>query len=92
MQDLAISAYYLRDDAALEAALLEGYQAVRPLPSFTTEQFEAMVASRNLILLNDVVTTTNAEFREMMPTYVPRSIVKLRAYLDTGVYRHDAAD
>ena len=88
-QDLAISAYYLRDDAGQEAALLEGYQEMRPLPAFSTDQYEAMVASRNLVLLNDVVTTTNAEFLAMLPRYVPNSITKLRAYLDTGVYRHD---
>lgn len=88
-QDLAISAYYLRDDAALEAALMEGYQQVLSLPTFSTDQYEAMVASRNLVLLNDVVTTTNAEFLAMLPRYVPNSITKLRAYLDSGVYRHD---
>jgi Ser/Thr protein kinase RdoA (MazF antagonist) len=89
IQDLAISAYYLRDNVEQEAALLEGYQEVRPLPSFTTEQFEAVVASRNLILLNDVITTSNAEFLEMLPRYVPNSIAKLRAYLATGEYHHD---
>ncbi len=88
-QDLAISAYYLRDNAAQEAALLEGYQELRSLPPFTSEQYEAMVASRNLVLLNDVVTTTNAEFLAILPRYVPNSIVKLRAYLETGVFRHD---
>ncbi len=89
VQDLAICAYYLRDNAAQEAALLEGYQQVRPLPAFTAQQYEAMVASRNLVLLNDVITTTNAEFIEMLPRYVPNSLTKLRAYLDSGVYRHD---
>ena len=88
-QDLAISAYYLRDDAALEAALLEGYEELRPLPEFTPAQYEAMVASRNLVLLNDVVTTTNAEFLAMLPRYMPNSITKLRAYLRTGVYHHE---
>lgn len=88
-QDLAISAYYLRDDAALEAALLDGYAQVRPLPRFTHDQYEAMVASRNLVLLNDVVTTTNAEFLAMLPRYMPNSITKLRAYLRTGVYHHE---
>lgn len=88
VQDLAISAYYLRDNAEQEAALLEGYQQLRPLPAFTTEQYEAMVASRNLVLLNDVIMTTNAEFIEMLPRYVPNSLTKLRAYLETGVYRH----
>lgn len=91
VQDLAISAYYLRDNAEQEAALLEGYQEVRPLPSFTSEQYEAMVASRNLVLLNDVITTNNAEFIAMLPRYVPNSLTKLRAYLDAGVFRHDVA-
>jgi len=89
VQDLAISAYYLRDNDEQEAALLEGYQDVRSLPSYTSDQFEATVASRNLVLLNDVITTTNAEFLAMLPTYVPRSVAKLRQYLDTGSYRHD---
>lgn len=88
-QDVAISAYYLRDNAAQEAALLEGYQEVQPLPACSTEQFEAMVASRNLVLLNDVLTTTNAEWLAMLPRYVPNSITKLQAYLDTGVFRHE---
>jgi len=88
VQDLAICAYYLRDDAAQEAALLEGYQQLRPLPPFTTEQYEALVAGRNLVLLNDVISTTNAEFLEMLPRYVPNSITKLRAYMETGVLRH----
>lgn len=88
-QDLAISAYYLRDNHAQEAALLDGYQSVRPLPAFTAAQFEAMVASRNLVLLNDTITTTNAEFLAMLPRYIPNAITKLRAYLDTGVYRHE---
>jgi len=36
-----------------------------------------------------VVTTTNAEFLAILPRYVPNSIIKLRAYLETGVFRHD---
>jgi Ser/Thr protein kinase RdoA (MazF antagonist) len=41
VQDLAIAAYYLRPNAALEAALLEGYETVAPLPSFSSAEFEA---------------------------------------------------
>ena len=91
MQDLAIAAYYLRDDAHLEAAMIEGYQQVRALPTYTEAQYEAVVASRNLILLNDVFVTVNPEYRAMLPQYVPNSVIKLRHYLDTGVYRHDVA-
>lgn len=88
-QDLAITAYYLRPRVELEDALLDGYQTVRPLPAFTADQFEAVVASRNLVLLNDLFTTLTAELRELLPTYVANSEIKLRHYLDTGTYRHD---
>jgi Ser/Thr protein kinase RdoA (MazF antagonist) len=88
-QDLAIAAYYLRPQAEVEQAMLDGYQRVRPLPDVTADEFEAVVASRNLVLLNDVVTTEHAEFRAMLPAYVANTATKLRAYLETGVYRHD---
>ena len=89
VQDLAIAAYYLRDNAEQEAALLEGYQELRTLPAYTSAQFEAIVASRNLILLNDVIVSSNAGFRAIAPRYVANTVVKLRHYLDTGIYRHD---
>lgn len=88
VQDLAISAYYLRDAPELEEALLAGYEDIRPLPTFTSEQFEAIVASRNLVLANDALTIANAGFRAVAPTYLANTATKLRAYLDTGVYRH----
>jgi Ser/Thr protein kinase RdoA (MazF antagonist) len=89
MQDFAISAYYLRDDLRLEAAMQEGYADVRPLPAWTHDQFEAMVASRNLVLLNDLFTITTATVRAMLARYLLDTVTKLRHYLDTGVYRHD---
>jgi Ser/Thr protein kinase RdoA (MazF antagonist) len=89
LHDLAISAYYLRDDLELEAAVMDGYAEVRPLPEFTTDQFEAFVAGRNLVLLNDVVHLDNAEIRSIAPTYVANAALKLRYFLDTGVFRHD---
>ena len=88
-QDLAISAYYLRDNFEQEAALLAGYQDIQPLPVFTAEQYEALVAGRNLVLFNDVLTTINSEWLATLPRLIPNWITKLRAYLDTGVYRHD---
>jgi Ser/Thr protein kinase RdoA (MazF antagonist) len=89
VQDLAMAAYYLRPAAHLEDALLEGYSDVAELPSYSSAQYEAVVASRNIVLLNDIVATANADFRALLPTYVPNTIVKLRNYLETGVYRHD---
>jgi Ser/Thr protein kinase RdoA (MazF antagonist) len=88
-QDLAIAAYYLRPAQDLEQAMLAGYAELRSLPDVTPAEFEAVVASRNLVLLNDVIATEHAEFRAILPNYVANTAVKLRAYLETGVYRHD---
>jgi Ser/Thr protein kinase RdoA (MazF antagonist) len=87
--DLPISAYYLRDDPPVEEALLEGYADERDLPACSHDQFEAVVASRNLILANDVVRISNAKVRAAAATYLGNTALKLRAYLDTGTYRHD---
>jgi Ser/Thr protein kinase RdoA (MazF antagonist) len=87
--DLAIAAYYQRPDDSLETAMLEGYQSVASLPEFSSAEYEAVVAGRNLLLLNDLVTNTNAKLRALLPQYAANSIKKLRAYLETGVFRHD---
>lgn len=88
LHDLAITAYHLRP-APHEEPLFAGYRSIRPLPEHTREQFESLVASRNVALLNDTVTVDAAWVRDLLPTYVPNTITKLRNYLDTGVYRHD---
>jgi Ser/Thr protein kinase RdoA (MazF antagonist) len=90
-QDLAVSAYYLRDNMRREAALLEGYSAVRPLPNCTADQFESLLAGRNLLLLNDILNISTADLREMIPRYAHNTVVKLRNWLDTGRYRHEVS-
>ncbi|GHF49808.1 Ser/Thr protein kinase RdoA (MazF antagonist) [Deinococcus metalli] len=89
MQDLAISAYYLRPKEELEAELLEGYASATRLPTFAQADYEAVVAGRALVLLNDLLENTTAELRALLPRYVPNSVTKLRHYLETGVFRHD---
>lgn len=89
VQDLAISAYYLRDDAATEDALLSGYEAVRPLPDLPPDEFEAIVAARNLLLVNEVLRMSTAEMREIAPRFVANSVLRLRSFMETGVYRRD---
>ncbi|WP_221088057.1 phosphotransferase enzyme family protein [Deinococcus aquaedulcis] len=89
VQDLTISAYYLRPKAELEAALLDGYAAVAPLPDVAPADYETLVAGRAVVLLNDLLVNTNAELQAILPRYVPNSVTKLRAYLDSGVFRHD---
>lgn len=87
--DLAISAYYLRPNPAREAGLLEGYADLAALPAYTSEQFEGLIASRNLLMMNDVIGSSTASTREMMPRYLRNSIRKLRHFLETGTYSHE---
>ncbi|MGL5809546.1 MAG: phosphotransferase enzyme family protein [Nocardioides sp.] len=89
IQDIAIAAYYRRAAGHTENPLLEGYQEIRALPAYRPDQLEALVAERNLILVNDVVVNTTADIRELTPRYVRNSARKLRGYLESGVYSHD---
>lgn len=87
VQDLAIAAYYLRDDDAAEQALAEGYEAVRPRPDGPSADFEALVAARNVLLANEVLRMSTADMREIAPVFLANSVLRLRSFLDTGVYR-----
>ncbi len=89
VQDLAVATYYRRPEHDHVDALVEGYASVRSLPNVSTEDFEILVAHRNLLLLNDVLVTTNAEHRKIIPNFTRNTVTKLRNFLDTGVYRHD---
>jgi Ser/Thr protein kinase RdoA (MazF antagonist) len=83
--DLAISAFYLRsEDASTEEALLSGYASVSPLPHVRTEVFEGLLASRQLLLANDLLGSTTAQWRGQSSDYLRVSVDRLRAWLDTG--------
>lgn len=86
--DLGISAFYLRGTLD-EAPLLEGYSSVAPLPEFDQAQFEALLAGRNLLLLNEMLAAMTANIRAMQQRYVDNTVLRLRAYLETGTFRHD---
>ena len=88
VHDLAITAYHLRPFPH-EGPLMAGYESVRPVPEHSRGEFESLVAARNVALLNDTVTVDAAWVRDLLPTYVPNTITKLRHYLRTGEYRHD---
>lgn len=89
VHDLAISAYYVRDDGAAELALAEGYEAVRPRPDVPPADFEALVAARNVLLANEVLRMSTADMREIAPVFIANSVLRLRSFLDTGVYRRE---
>ncbi|WP_151526701.1 phosphotransferase enzyme family protein [Serinicoccus kebangsaanensis] len=83
--DLAISAFYLRDaDPAPEQAMREGYAATRPFPVVADEDFEAMVASRQLLLANALLASTTAAFRADAAAYLQVTGDRLAHWLETG--------
>lgn len=87
--DLAISAYYLRRIGHGLHHVLDGYATVASPPDVDPADLEALVAGRNLLLLNDILVDANAQAQAMVPRYLRESLHKLRAYLDTGRYAHD---
>ncbi|MEM9466391.1 MAG: phosphotransferase [Actinomycetota bacterium] len=88
IQDLAIAAFYVRDRPDVEAAIRAGYESIRPLPAHTDEQFETLVANRNLLLLNSIMTSNTADMIEFVPEYAERTVRRLRGWLETGVFSH----
>lgn len=83
--DLAISTFYLRGgDPAAETALRAGYAAIAPLPEVDPGDFEALVAGRQLLLANDLVTNTTAQLRELARSYLPMTVERLRHWQRTG--------
>ncbi len=91
--DLAVATFYLRRDGEEggEAALREGYESVGTLPALDPGAFEALVASRQLLLANSLLTSTTPEFREMVPEYLDRTVHRLRHWLQTGRFVLDPA-
>lgn len=88
LQDLAISVYYVRGHEGLEEALFDGYASVRPLPAASREEFEGVVAGRQLLLLDDLVATGNAALQAIFARYVRNAEIKLRHFLATGRFEH----
>lgn len=83
--DLAISTFYLRGgDPAPEAALREGYADVAPLPDIDPADHEALIAARQLLLANSVLTSNTAELRDEAARYTEVSVDRLRRWLEGG--------
>ena len=84
IQDLSISAFYLRKDKEREKLVAEGYSSVKELPSISAEDFEVMVMARGLLLTNAVLSMTSAEIVEFTPTYMERTKTRLKNFFATG--------
>jgi Ser/Thr protein kinase RdoA (MazF antagonist) len=83
--DLAISTFYLRGGPpGVEQALRRGYAELRDLPEVSQEQFEALVASRQLLLANSLLASSTASLRAEATDYLDVSVRRLRGWFDTG--------
>ena len=86
--ELAIAAYYLRS-RDLDRELLRGYRDLAEPPDHTEDQFEALVASRSVLLLSDLAGSTTASHRSMLPDYAALTARRLRHWMETGRVRLD---
>lgn len=83
--DLAVATFYLRgEDGRLEMELRAGYAEVRELPVVRDEDFEALVAARQLLLANDLLRSRTAELRELALPYLDRTVERLSRWRTTG--------
>ena len=90
--DLAISTFYLRGgDPAVERALREGYAGARALPEVSDEQFEALVAARQLLLANSLLLSSTASLRAEATAYLDVTVERLRGWLETGRFERSPA-
>jgi Ser/Thr protein kinase RdoA (MazF antagonist) len=79
-QDIAVALYYL-DTPEQDAALLDGYKSVRPLPSYSENAMKALLLQRRLLLLNYLYETKNPEHKEMLPAYLDKTIERVSTFL-----------
>ncbi|MEO6653172.1 MAG: phosphotransferase [Ilumatobacteraceae bacterium] len=91
VQDLAISCYYARGDEGAEEAIVDGYAEVGTPPERPVDEFEAIVAGRNILLANEVLRMSTADMREIATPYLANTVLRLQAFLETGFYRRDVA-
>ena len=79
-QDLGVALYYL-DTPEQDAALLNGYKSVRPLPTYSELAMKALLLQRRLLLLNYLFETKNQEHKEMLPAYLEKSLERVSTFL-----------
>ncbi len=79
-QDLAVALYYL-DTPEQDAALLNGYRSIKPLPTYSELAMKALQLQRRLLLLNYLFETKNQEHKEMLPAYLEKSLERVSTFL-----------
>ncbi len=84
VQDLTVTNFYLRYESGRDILVLAGYESIKPLPKYEAEHFEAIMASRQLLLLNDLLDANTAEEISFIPEYIEITKLRLDNYLRTG--------
>ena len=83
--DLAVAIFYLRgSDPRIEDALREGYAGARQPPGGEGDDFEALVACRQLLLANDLLRSRTPELRALSAPYLDRTVERLGRWRETG--------
>ncbi|MGD8149951.1 phosphotransferase enzyme family protein [Ornithinimicrobium sp. Y1694] len=83
--DLANATFYLREPSGeSEAALREGYAAVRELPEVSDADLEALLAARQVLLANDILSSTTEVFRGQAVEYPRVAAARLAGWLASG--------
>ncbi|HSO65526.1 MAG TPA: phosphotransferase [Ornithinibacter sp.] len=91
--DLAIAAFYLRAGSPdVEESLLAGYAGVRALPEVGVADFEALVAARQLLLANSLLSSTTTGLRSEATAYLRVTVDRLRHWRATGRFSRDVPD
>ncbi len=92
--DAAISMFYLRrypDAANLESAFWRGFGSSVEAMGFTNREFEALVAGRGLMLMNELQVMNTADLAAIRGPYITVTEKRLRHFLDTGTFDPNVA-
>ena len=81
LQDLATALYYL-DTPEQDAAFLEGYESVAPLPEYSQREMDVLLLQRRIILLNYLYETTHEEHRSIIPGYLVETLRRIEVFLE----------
>jgi len=86
VQDLPNCIYYLRGSEGQEEHVLAGYSSVRPLPDISKVEFETLLLSRQLVLMNGLLDITTAEDIEFIPEYLDWTRKRIDHFNKTGIF------
>jgi Ser/Thr protein kinase RdoA (MazF antagonist) len=87
IMDAAITMWYCRyhgKSPELEAYYWQGFGSTADQFGLSPEEFETLVAARTLLLVNDIVSTRNADAKDGMIPFIRRCEALMRHYLKTG--------